>query len=287
MRLFALSAAALIFVGSQAFAQQQEGGERPRNPTGATNAQDQGRERRGQHADQHKDRMNAHLAATVLLGNNEEVAIGKFAQSKAQNARVKQFAQMMVSDHEKFGQQLMKYAPQGAAVELKTTDTAGQGVAEQSNNRTKNNEDNQTTNNQPNNNQGQATANQNTDRNKDVAGQTTGNREEYARGFNADGKQGGPMLEANREAAQICLTLTEQELGRHQGAEFDKCYIGQQIGAHIGMLAKLQAYERHSQGDLQKVFRDGAAKTQEHLDQARAIMKELDSNRSATSSTAN
>lgn len=287
MRWFALSAIALFFVGSQALAQQENSGERARKQAGTTNSQDQTREQRGPHADQHKDRMNAHLAAAVLLGNNEEVAIGKFAQSKAQNARVKQFAQMMVSDHEKFGQQLVKHAPEEAAVELRTTGTAGQGVAEQSTNRTTTNEDTQATKKDPNNEQGQVSANQNTDRNKDVASQTTGNRDEYARGFNADGKAGGPMLQANREAAEMCLSLTEQELSRHQGAEFDKCYIGQQIGAHIGMLAKLQAYERHCQGDLQKVFHDGAAKTQEHLDQARAIMKELDSNRSATSTTAN
>lgn len=269
MRLFALSAVTLVAVGSYAFAQQDSG--QRSNPRGTTNQQDQNSDQHGQHGDQHKDRMNSHLAACILLGNNEEVALGKFAQDKTQNAKVKQFAQRMISDHEKFGQQLMKYAPERAAVELRSNNP---GEASE-------NDNNSTTNNER-----QTTENRTTERN-DVASQKANNREEYARGFNADGKRGGPMLQVEREATENCLALTEQEMSRHQGAEFDKCYIGQQIGAHIGMLAKLQTFERHTQGDLQKVFRDGATKTQEHLDQARAIMKELESNRSASSTAAN
>jgi len=272
MRVFALSAAALVIVASQGFSQAVETRKERGNRTDETTQQDQNREkRRGDQGEQHKDRMNAHFAGAVLLGNNEEIALGKFAQGKTRNAKVKQFAQTMIDDHGKFGQQLAKFAPERAAVELRTNwsnDAHSQGVTEQSKNRTANDR----------------TAEQN----DAIANQTTSNRDEYARGFSAgDTRHGGPMLEANREATEACLTLTEQELSRHQGAEFDKCYIGQQIGAHIGMLAKLQAYERHAQGDLQKVFRDGAAKTQEHLDQARAIMKELESNRSSASTTAN
>lgn len=261
MRTFAISAMALLLLAGQGMA----------DPAAETKdrtdrKEDKGADRKDDKAkwsQNHRDHLNAALAGMVLLGNNEEVALGEFAHQKAQNEKVKQFAQMMIEHHGKYGEQLAKYAPERANEKLHagwSNDAHNKSAGEL---------------------KSESKATERAEATKDD--QSTSDRERYARGFNAgDSRQGGPMLEINREAVEGCLALTTEEMGRHSGAEFDKCYIGQQIGAHIGMLAKLKTFEQHTQGDLQKVFRDGAAETQKHLDQARAIMKELDSkNRTA------
>ena len=46
-----------------------------------------------------------------------------------------------------------------------------------------------------------------------------------------------------REIHQECLALTERELDKWQGADFDQAYLGHQAGAHIGMLATLKTFE--------------------------------------------
>src|SRR5688572_11371786 len=44
--------------------------------------------------------IDQHIAVCLLLGNQEEVALGQFAQDRAQHPEVKQFAQMMAQEHQ-------------------------------------------------------------------------------------------------------------------------------------------------------------------------------------------
>jgi predicted outer membrane protein len=53
--------------------------------------------------------MDAHLAACLLLGNQKEIAISKFAMEHAQNQKVKQFAQQMIASHSKDAAELQKF----------------------------------------------------------------------------------------------------------------------------------------------------------------------------------
>ena len=49
--------------------------------------------------------------ARCLIGDNQgEIALGKLAQERAQDKDVKQFAEMMVRDHQQFVQQLERFA---------------------------------------------------------------------------------------------------------------------------------------------------------------------------------
>ena len=259
MRTFALSTVALLFLASQGMADPAAPAKNDtKDRTDRKEDRTDQKEDKAKWDQHHRDHLNAALAGVVLLGNNEEVALGEFAHQKAQNEKVKQFAQMMIEHHGKYGQQLATYAPERANEKLHA------GWSNEDHNKSTGEIKND------------SKATERAEATK--TDQPASDRERYARGFNAgDARQGGPMLEISREAVEGCLALTTEEMGRHQGAEFDKCYIGQQIGAHIGMLAKLKTFERHTQGDLQKVFRDGATETQKHLDQARAIMKELES----------
>ena len=83
-----------------------------------------------------------------------------------------------------------------------------------------------------------------------------------------------------------CLSLTQKELGQHQGAEFDKAFVGQQLGAHLGMLAQLRGSKSFASPELQKVIAEGEKMTTMHMAEAKKIMGQIkdDTNKTADAS---
>jgi len=74
---------------------------------------------RGESANQSNSQMiDGQLAACLILGNEEEVALGKFAAQHASSDKVKKFAQSMVDQHTQATSQLKPFAPQGVSLEL-------------------------------------------------------------------------------------------------------------------------------------------------------------------------
>ncbi len=72
-----------------------------------------------------------------------------------------------------------------------------------------------------------------------------------------------------------CLSLTEKELGQYSGVEFDHAFIGQQLGAHVGMLAQLRGSNSFASPELQKVIAEGEKMTTAHMAEAKKIMAQL------------
>src|SRR5690606_24443151 len=64
--------------------------------------------------------LSKHLAACVALGNQEEIAISQVGLQRAQNEKVKQFAQQMINDHGKYLSELEQFAPQVAQQSLQS-----------------------------------------------------------------------------------------------------------------------------------------------------------------------
>jgi hypothetical protein len=84
------------------------------------------------------------------------------------------------------------------------------------------------------------------------------------------------MLAMQKDIAQKCLALTQRELGEYDGAKFDQAYIGQQCGAHIGMLAKLTGSEQYASGELQPVLAQQQQTVEQHLQHAKQVMQQLE-----------
>jgi hypothetical protein len=85
------------------------------------------------------------------------------------------------------------------------------------------------------------------------------------------------LQQIEEEAAEECLRLTKEELGKHQGAEFDKAFLGTQIGMHLGMLARLKASEKAVSGEFQALVQDAQKKTMEHKQHLEQVMGQLKS----------
>jgi predicted outer membrane protein len=89
--------------------------------------------------------------------------------------------------------------------------------------------------------------------------------------------QGLDFVAIHQQIGQQCLESAKREFNEKQGDEFDKCYIGQQIGAHMHMLDTLKVVRQHASPQFAQVLAQGEQTTQKHLDHLKHIMKELES----------
>jgi predicted outer membrane protein len=79
----------------------------------------------------------------------------------------------------------------------------------------------------------------------------------------------------HEQVAQQCLASAKQELGRHQGAEFDQAYMGMQLAGHMKMQDELKVLKNYASGELQQQIDKSLQVVQGHLQQARQVMEQL------------
>ncbi len=92
-----------------------------------------------------------------------------------------------------------------------------------------------------------------------------------------------PSMAMLQKIKSECLSLTLQELQEHEGAEFDKAFVGQQIGAHIAMLAELRGSKSFASPELQKLIAEGEKMTLAHMEKAKEIMSQIKDERGTKS----
>ncbi|MES2794057.1 MAG: DUF4142 domain-containing protein [Planctomycetota bacterium] len=193
-----------------------------------------------------------HLLATcVALGNQGEIAISEIARTKTQNEDVKKFAAMMITDHHAFLEKLQKYAPEatkagyldGAPKEARKAGKAREEIK-------------------------QTAATEDAD--KAGAVKTA----DAHTGDSADHHFHHMQLE--RELAAQCLASAKEKLEEKSGNDFDRCFIGHQIGMHMAMKDKLVVFQRHVSPELAELLAAGQKTTEEHLAEAETLMGKLE-----------
>jgi predicted outer membrane protein len=214
IRTMEFAAILLAVAVSPAFAQ-----ERQNQPAGTQGVQ--------QHID-------THVANCLLLGNMEEITICRFALDKIDNDEVKSLAKEMIDDHEKFANQVRRYASKDQSFELRSSKSGDSKIR-----------------------------------------QVGGTREEARPARNDKAMLHERLAAMEHQAAQECVRLTEECLNREEGKHFDQAFLGQQIGAHIAMLAKLKAAEDDVSPELRKLVMDGEKATKEHKQRAEKLVNKL------------
>lgn len=185
--------------------------------------------------------LNQKIAVCLVLGNQEEVALAQLAQKHSQNEQVKKFAQQMIDHHQQAISKIEKAAPEVASLNLGLQGGAT-GVSAAS---------------------------------PGPTGVRTASAEEPVASTAPQAVHDPRGVQLVQAVKQECLNLTQQELTEKQGIEFDKAYIGQQVGAHLGMLAELRGSKNFASGQLQQVIAEGEQMTQKHLTEAKQIMSQL------------
>jgi predicted outer membrane protein len=190
------------------------------------------------------NQLDQHAAACLLIGNQEEIAISEIAMDKANNDRVKDFANQMIKDHEKFIGKLRKFTPQNASFELqlKTNDKGDAKAIDE---------------------KPATTAAR--------AGETTAAKTGAAAGHSMMDE----LLVIKRDKAQECFAMVSDELNKKKGHDFDMAYMGMQCAAHTGMLAELKALKKHTHGEFADLVAEGEKTTKEHLQLAMSIIEDM------------
>jgi predicted outer membrane protein len=188
--------------------------------------------------------LDQKLAAWLACGNRAEVELGQLAAQKATNPQVRQFAEMMVKQHSQVLQQLRQINPEIELASAQGAQQPGQTAR------------------QP----GQATE----QRLGQQAQQSPGQTQRTA------GAAEDQLMEIGKQAAERKVELTKTYLQDKQGQQFDMCYIGTQIAAHISMVAELEAMQNAGSPEFQQLVDKASQGAQQHLQQAMQIAQTLE-----------
>jgi predicted outer membrane protein len=91
----------------------------------------------------------------------------------------------------------------------------------------------------------------------------------------AGGRQGFNWVTIHRELADQCLESSKKELNDKQANEFDKCYMGMQVAAHMKMLDELKVLKNHVSSQFSQDLEQSIETTEHHLSEAKKIMEEI------------
>ncbi|WP_437193169.1 DUF4142 domain-containing protein [Planctomicrobium sp. SH527] len=219
--------------------------------------------------------LDVHIASCLTLANQEEINLAKFALERAQDPRVKEFAEKMIRDHEALNQKLQPYAGQRLVTSTGTPTFKAEGERQPA-----------------------ATSADRREARQELREQGIAPREareivregaqqggaltpgqrpmEQRTGFRGDDASvSDRMFQIAKEAHKNCEQMVREELSKETGADFDKAFVATQIGAHIGMLAHLKAVQPHVSGHLQQIVTEATQTAEQHKQQVDKLMKDL------------
>jgi predicted outer membrane protein len=188
----------------------------------------------------HAVNLDQHIIACLITENEGEIQLSKFAQDRAQNKEVKDFAEQMITDHAQFVGKLKQL--QGGS-EATGEDRGGRRGEEET---------------------------------PRVPVRRPGAQPGAA---DAAGERGGKHdihLQIKKEIAERCLASTQRELEQKKGAEFDRCFMGVQKMAHMKMVDELAVLEKYASPQLQRTLAQGSQTARTHLTHAKTLAAKLE-----------
>ncbi|HUG94061.1 MAG TPA: DUF4142 domain-containing protein [Planctomycetaceae bacterium] len=203
------------------------------------------------------------LATWLIIDNQGEVALAEFAQQRAQTPQVREFAQRMARDHQQFIQQLQEAAgrpgsnqPAAGQRRQARTETPGQD--------TQAGEEREQDASPP------QIADTQADEARADRERTTGFRPGEGAGSRASS-----VIELKQQLGQQHTASLREELGKYQGADFDKAFMHSIVMGHLKEIDTLQVFSRNASPQLRETLAEGLQSTQEHLQMARQIVQQL------------
>jgi len=82
-------------------------------------------------------------------------------------------------------------------------------------------------------------------------------------------------INVKKQIGQQCLTSVRQELSQKSASEFDQCFMGQQISAHMKVVDELKVLRNYASHDLQQTLDKELQTAQHHLQMAKQIEQKL------------
>jgi predicted outer membrane protein len=211
------------------------------------------------------------LLTWLIVDNENEIALSRIALQRATNPEVKQFAQQMIDDHTKMVQKLQQASA-----------TAKVGQLDRTTGRDPSRADNPVGRTDPARTDPARTDPTRTDpsgrtdptRTDPTRNDPLGARPADASGVRTLGNLGGLDHERLiRDLGRQCLQSHTQILQEKQGAEFDKCFMGMQVGAHVKAVDTLTVFQNYASDALRPTLAEGLTTVQSHLQHAKDLAK--------------
>lgn len=207
----------------------------------------------------------------LMRGNQSEIELAQLAQQEAKSDKVKQFAQMMIKDHQQALQEVQQQQQSAHNGQNTNSDHANSaGAATANGGRTTNGN----TGVAGQNNAGQTTQG---NTNQGTTGQANGqNQSQFASMHQERVPQ--QLVQLMDRTCDNALQQSKEMLKQHRDEDFDMAYMGQQIVMHSMMLAELKALESDGPKQLQPVVQSAKRTTESHMKEAKQIVEQLASN---------
>jgi len=198
------------------------------------------------------------IVRALKLGNQGEVELAKLAQKKATSESVKNFANMMVEDHQKCLDELKLIHDQSKSNKDVRDEPSGAKIEVKDGNETRVLDANRTA----------------------VVIKDDGK--------SRDGKMMIRAIDFLAVKEQVCketLNACKDEMNKLEGSEFDKAFMGKMVGSHTEMLATCKALKGYASQNLAELINRGEEKTKEHLEKAKQICSEMKGHTATTTTT--
>lgn len=223
----------------------------------STDAQDQARPTQNRPVlDRHvKDQQSTTtvkeaIAKKLIMANKAEIELAQMAKQKSKNPQLSQFADKMITDHRQLNEKLQQFQ----ASSDKSDKSAKPEKSESK----------------------FSVARPNT--RISPAGQQTGNRQTSNQQSQMSDKIPQELCNIMDKAGANALTMTKEMLQNYDGEEFEMAFVGHQVVAHMMMLAELKAIESEELDQISQIAGQAATKTEQHLEELKAIAKDLKKN---------
>ena len=181
------------------------------------------------------------LATWLLIENNNEIALSELAVQRAQDPEVKSFAQKMIDQHREMAKKLQPFATAAGFTPSKGTFTTPGS----------------------------------TDRDDDDKNRILGPGQGTGAGAQTSSR-GLDHIALLQDLGNQCLSTAKKELEQKQGSDFDRCFTGMALGAHMKMNDQMTVFQRYASSDLKETLRSGQQTVAMHLQQAKDLVKKVE-----------
>ena len=238
-------------IASGAFAQRNDQNPNQNQPP----AKDQAQDPAAKVGQLGEGMLNQLAAEGMMQMSQSEIQLANFALQRTQNEEVRRFAQTLIKDHVDLNKRLERFASEevrarwGSEARAPATGSTAPSP------------------NAPAPQPGTATA----------AQPATAPGSQPA-GSNAAGLMPGSLFQIRQDISDQVVASIERELGKFQGADFDRAFLGEQFWGHVVFVASATAGSKHVSGELKQVVDEGAKTAEKHLDDCRKLIRDLSAN---------
>jgi len=205
------------------------------------------------------------IAAVIHACARNEVEVSKLAQKQAKSDDVKEFAAMMVKDHspqvDKMGRLAGNLVATQSGERIESRKVPAEGERREDARKDEGRKD--------------ETRREGREERREEGREERTTATGAQRPFN--------WVTIHHEIADQCLKSLKDEFSKKEGSEFDKCYMSQQVGAHMKTIDELKVFKNHASGQLQQEIEQGIETAEGHLKEAKQILEKLDGSKGSKS----